>query len=80
MRKDVILNKDIYSSFFSCETDAQTIIRKLFVQSNPYWCSLLDMKLEDMDLGACHEADREGAGAGAFADEAFVAAECVFAA
>lgn len=36
MRKDVILNKEIYSSFFSCETDAQTIIRKLFVQSNPY--------------------------------------------
>lgn len=36
MRKDVILNKEIYSSFFSCEMDTQTIIRKLFVQSNPY--------------------------------------------
>ena len=36
MRKDAILNKEIYSSFFSCEIDAQTIIRKLFVESNPY--------------------------------------------
>lgn len=36
MRKDVILTKEIYSSFFSCEVDAQTIVRKLFVQSNPY--------------------------------------------
>ena len=36
MRKDVILNKEIYSSFFSCEVDAQTIVRKLFVDSNPY--------------------------------------------
>lgn len=36
MRKDAILNKEIYSSFFSCEVDAQTIIRKLFVESNPY--------------------------------------------
>ena len=38
------------------------------------------MELEDVDLRAGHEADGEGAGAGAFADEAFVAAECVFAA
>ena len=36
MRKDAILTKEIYSSFFSCEVDAQTIVRKLFVQSNPY--------------------------------------------
>lgn len=36
MRKDIILNKEIYSSFFSCEVDAQTIVRKLFVDSNPY--------------------------------------------
>lgn len=36
MRKDAILSKEIYSSFFSCEIDAQTIVRKLFVNSNPY--------------------------------------------
>ena len=36
MRKDAILSKEIYSSFFSCEVDAQTIVRKLFVDSNPY--------------------------------------------
>lgn len=36
MRKDAILYKEIYSSFFSCEIDAQTIVRKLFVDSNPY--------------------------------------------
>ncbi len=36
MRKDAILSKEIYSSFFSCEIDAQTIVRKLFVDSNPY--------------------------------------------
>ena len=36
MRKDAILMKEIYSSFFSCEVDAQTIVKKLFVQSNPY--------------------------------------------
>ena len=39
---------------------------------------LSDMELEDMDLGAGEEADRQEAAADAFADEAFVAAECVF--
>ena len=33
------------------------------------------MELENVDLGSCHEADREGAGAQAVADEAFVTAE-----
>ena len=38
------------------------------------------MELEDVDLRAGHESDGQGAGACAFADEAFVAAKCVFAA
>lgn len=36
MRKDVILTKPIYSSFFSCEKDTQDIIKLLFVDSKPY--------------------------------------------
>ena len=35
------------------------------------------MELEDVDLRAGHEADGEGAGAGALADEALVAGGCV---
>lgn len=41
---------------------------------------LSDMELEDMDLGAGEEADRQEAAADAFTDESFIAAECVFAA
>ena len=33
------------------------------------------MELENVDLGAGHEADREGAGAKTVTDKAFVAAE-----
>ena len=33
------------------------------------------MELENVDLGSCHESDREGAGAQAVADEACVPAE-----
>ena len=31
-----IMTKPLKSSFLSCEKDAETIIRKLFVESNPY--------------------------------------------
>ena len=36
MKKDMILTKPIKSSFYSCEKDAETIIKKLFVSSKPY--------------------------------------------
>ena len=36
MRKDVISIKPIYSSFLSCEIDAEKIIKTLFVDSRPY--------------------------------------------
>ena len=36
MRKDLILSKPIYSSFFSCGPDIQTILKTLFVSSRPY--------------------------------------------
>ena len=36
MRKDAVLMKPIYSSFFSCETDTEKLIRTLFVDSKPY--------------------------------------------
>lgn len=36
MRRDVVLNKPIASSFLSCEKDTDTILRKLFVESKPY--------------------------------------------
>ena len=36
MRSDAINIKKIYSSFFSCESDAQEIVKQLFVKSNPY--------------------------------------------
>ena len=36
MKRDTILTKPLKSSFLSCEKDAETIIRKLFVTSNPY--------------------------------------------
>ena len=36
MRADVIKTKKIYSSFFSCENDAQEIVKQLFVKSYPY--------------------------------------------
>lgn len=36
MRKDVISFTPIYSSFLSCEKDAEEIVKKLFVQSRPY--------------------------------------------
>ena len=36
MRKDLILNKPIYSSFFSCGPDIQMILKTLFVSSRPH--------------------------------------------
>ena len=36
MRSDVISMKPIYSSFLSCERDAQKIVKLLFVKSKPY--------------------------------------------
>lgn len=36
MRKDAITTKPIYSSFSSCDRDAQTILKKLFVETKPY--------------------------------------------
>ena len=36
MRSDVRMMKPIYSSFLSCEKDAEEIVKLLFVKSNPY--------------------------------------------
>ena len=36
MRKDLIMNKQIYSSFFSCPDDVKVLLEKLFVESRPY--------------------------------------------
>ena len=36
MRKDLITFRPIYSSFFSCGTDVQAILKSLFVLSRPY--------------------------------------------
>lgn len=36
MKRDTIITKPIRSSFYSCEKDAETIIKKLFVSSKPY--------------------------------------------
>lgn len=36
MKRDTALSKPLKSSFLSCEKDAETIIRKLFVESRPF--------------------------------------------
>lgn len=36
MRKDLILNKPIYSSFLSCPQDIRQILQTLFIESRPY--------------------------------------------
>lgn len=36
MKRDTIMTKPIKSSFYSCEKDAEAIIKKLFVTSKPY--------------------------------------------
>jgi hypothetical protein len=36
MKQDTVMTKAIKSSFYSCEKDAETIIKKLFVSSKPY--------------------------------------------
>lgn len=36
MRKDAIMTKPLYSSFASCEKDAQILLEKLFVETKPY--------------------------------------------
>ena len=36
MRKDLIQQKPIYSSFLNCDKDAQMILKSLFVSSKPY--------------------------------------------
>ena len=36
MKRDTVMTKPLKSSFLSCEKDAETIIKKLFVTSKPY--------------------------------------------
>ena len=36
MKRDSVMTKPLKSSFLSCEKDAETIIKKLFVSSRPY--------------------------------------------
>ena len=37
MKRDVIMSPSKFrSSFLSCEKDAETILKKLFIQSKPY--------------------------------------------
>ena len=36
MKRDIIMTKPLKSSFLSCEKDAATIVKKLFVESRPY--------------------------------------------
>ena len=36
MNKSTVMTKPLKSSFYSCEKDAEAIIKKLFVSSNPY--------------------------------------------
>ena len=36
MKRDTALSKPLKSSFLSCEKDAETIIKKLFVESRPF--------------------------------------------
>ena len=36
MRKDVITQRPIYSSFFSCDRDIEEILKLLFISSKPY--------------------------------------------
>ena len=36
MKRDTIITQNLKSSFLSCEKDAETIIKKLFVSSKPY--------------------------------------------
>ena len=36
MKRDNIITQNLKSSFLSCEKDAETIIKKLFVTSKPY--------------------------------------------
>jgi hypothetical protein len=36
MKRDLVLNKPLASSFLSCEKDTETILRKLFVESKPH--------------------------------------------
>ena len=36
MKRDLVMTKKIQSSFLSCEKDIETILRKLFITSQPY--------------------------------------------
>lgn len=36
MKRDTVITQNLKSSFLSCEKDAETIIKKLFVTSKPY--------------------------------------------
>lgn len=36
MKRDIVMTQPLKSSFLSCEKDAETIIKKLFVASKPY--------------------------------------------
>ena len=58
MRKDLALRPvDFTSSFLSCEKDLQTILRKLFVQSQPYSNDL--KKLLVINTKDCLDNDNE---------------------
>lgn len=36
MKRDLVMTKNIQSSFLSCEKDIETILKKLFINSQPY--------------------------------------------
>jgi len=36
MKRDLVMTKKIQSSFLSCEKDTETILKKLFINSQPY--------------------------------------------
>lgn len=57
MRSNLVQVKPVTSSFLSCEKDAETIIKKLFVQSEPY--SDLLKKLLIINTKNCLDENRQ---------------------
>ena len=57
MKKDTLLMKPIKSSFYSCEKDAETIIQKLFITSQPYSNEL--KKLLMINTKDCLDTDNQ---------------------
>ena len=49
MKRDIVLNKPISSSFLSCEKDTEIILRKLFVESRPYSNVLKSLLISPID-------------------------------